>query len=521
VLCRVIAVAVAVRAAYAFAYLSSPLAGQSRADQGYYRDWAIQIAGGDLLGREVFEQGPLYAYGLALVYRVFGARDEPALALQLAAGVATSALVYACARRLVSARGTLFAGLACAAFGPLVFYECMVMKTFLSPLFTIAVVYLGLRYAEDARARWLAGAGAAVGLACLVRENHVLLAVPLAVQLAAVGRARGFGARRWLAHGLALGAAIAAMIAPAALRNYAVSGEWVAVTAGGGEVFYIAHGPHANGYFAPPPFVGTAGPAQQHAAFRAEASRRLGREVSRAESSRYWAREAAREAIAHPARSAHLALVKLSGLLNDFEAPSDQFYAVTRVELPWLRALPTFGWVAGLGLLGIASVLRAPARFALPLLALAAHALSFVLTFDFGSFRAGMIPVWLLFAGHGADRIAELFAARRRAASAAAALFAAAVSALAFRPPLDFDRMPFAYERAVLEMELSIARGDDAATEQHLRDALEHAPAHRKAEAHRALGQLLEETGRADEAERHLRAADELESGARPPDPSP
>src|SRR5882724_8503542 len=128
----VVAVAIAVRAIYASSYFASALAGQSRADQGYYRDWAIQIAGGDLLGRAVFEQGPLYAYGLALVYRVFGARDEPALALQLAAGVATSALAYACARRLVSARGALFAGLACAAFGPLVFYECMVMKTFLS-----------------------------------------------------------------------------------------------------------------------------------------------------------------------------------------------------------------------------------------------------------------------------------------------------------------------------------------------------------------------------------------------------
>ena len=173
----VVAAATAVRALYAFSYFASPLAAQHRADQGYYRDWALAIAGGDVLGREVFEQGPLYAYLLALVYRICGPRDEVAIALQLLAGVATSALVFACARRLFSARAALFAGLACAAFGPLVFYEAMAMKTFLSPLLTIAALYAGLRYAGDPRARWLAAAGSAIGLACLVRENHVLLAV--------------------------------------------------------------------------------------------------------------------------------------------------------------------------------------------------------------------------------------------------------------------------------------------------------------------------------------------------------
>ena len=81
-----------------------------------------------------------------------------------------------------------------------------------------------------------------------------------------------------------------------------------------------------------------------------------------------------------------------------------------------------------------------------------------MLTFNFGSFRAGMIPVWLLFAGHGADRIAALFATRR-------------TGALAWRD----------------------------------------------AEAHRALGQLLEETDRAEEAQLHYRSAQELESGARRP----
>jgi 4-amino-4-deoxy-L-arabinose transferase-like glycosyltransferase len=345
----VVAVAIAVRALYALSYLGSPLAVQHRADQGYYRAWAQQIAAGDVLGREVFEQGPLYAYALALVYRACGPRDAVAIALQLLAGVATSALAFACARRLFSERAALVTGVACAAFGPLVFYEAMVMKTFLSPLATIATVYAGLRYAAYPRARWLAAGGLAVGLACLVRENHVLLAVPLAFQLLAVGRARGLRARAWLAHAAALAAAIAVPIAPAALRNHAVSREWVAVTSGGGEVFYIAHGPHANGYFALPPFVDVAGPEEQHAAFRAEAARRLGHEVSRAESSRYWAQEALREAVSHPARSARLVAVKLSGWLADFEAPSDQFYAVTRGEIPWLRALPTFGWVVGLG----------------------------------------------------------------------------------------------------------------------------------------------------------------------------
>lgn len=64
-------------------------------------------------------------------------------------------------------------------------------------------------------------------------------------------------------------------------------------------------------------------------------------------------------------------------------------------------------------------------------------------------------------------------------------------------------------------MELAIERGDVAAIESHLRRAVEVAPAHREAEAQRALGQLLEETGRDEEAQIHYRAAQELESGTR------
>jgi len=53
------AAAVVVRLIYLLQYLRSPLSGQYRIDQLYYRTWGIQIAGGDWFGgQESFEQSP-------------------------------------------------------------------------------------------------------------------------------------------------------------------------------------------------------------------------------------------------------------------------------------------------------------------------------------------------------------------------------------------------------------------------------------------------------------------------------
>jgi hypothetical protein len=80
---RLIVAAVAVRLVVFGQYLASPLKGFHRLDQTYYLAWARRIAAGDWLGSEVFEQGPLYPYLLAIVFRLFGDRGGLILVAQM------------------------------------------------------------------------------------------------------------------------------------------------------------------------------------------------------------------------------------------------------------------------------------------------------------------------------------------------------------------------------------------------------------------------------------------------------
>jgi 4-amino-4-deoxy-L-arabinose transferase-like glycosyltransferase len=138
----VIVLAVLVRFVYFISYLQSPCHGFRFADSVYYRQWAQRIAAGDWLGQGPFEQGPLYAYLLAAAF-VVGLPEDLILVLQLLTGVATCALVYACGRQLFSPSVALTAAVITALYGPLVYHECTLMKSFLSPLLIMLTLYAG------------------------------------------------------------------------------------------------------------------------------------------------------------------------------------------------------------------------------------------------------------------------------------------------------------------------------------------------------------------------------------------
>ena len=352
-LALVAAVAGIVRLLYLLLYLRSPLAGYHIVDQGYYLDWSRRIAAGDWWGTEVFEQGPLYPYLLGLVFRLMGEQTTLILVLQLAVGVGTALLTSSAPRGCSARRTGLIAGLMAALYGPLVFYECMIMKSFLEPALTVLALYAILRFRDDLRQRWLWLCGLSIGAACLLRESHLLLAIPAACAAAFPGTP---GAKEWTRGNRLLSAAVLAAatvlaLCPSALRNYRVAGEWVWVTAGGGEVFYMAHGPSATGYYSPPEFI-TARPPLEHEDFRREAQLRTGQELSRGESSRFWFREGLREINDKPLRTLRLTLVKASALLNDFEVPDSESYAIASQFIVLLRGLPSFRLAGGTGRVG-------------------------------------------------------------------------------------------------------------------------------------------------------------------------
>lgn len=506
-------VALLLRFLYFQAFRVSPLHGIFLTDHRYYRDWGLRIAGGDWIGHETFEQGPLYAYLLGVFYRLAGPRDDLVLLVQLLSGVGMVLLVFFCALRLFGRHSAIASGLLAAAYGPLVFHECQIMKTFLEPLLITAALFAALRYADTVRPRHLAAAGAGIGLLCLGREVHILLLPPLLAWAWLLGRRHGLPARRQVAHLGAAALAAACLIAPATVRNCLVAGDCVLVTSAGGEVLYLSYGPNASAYYLNPPFV-RAQSRIEHEDFRDEARLRSGRNLSRGEASRYWREEAVRAALASPGKSLRLAARKLTGLLNDYEYPDSEDYTVTRGLIPLLGWLPSLGWVAGLGLLGAIFALRERPPPTLVPMFLAVCVLGVLLTQAFGRYRLVMTPLLLLLAGHALARLPHRIreaTGRDLLGRAGGVLFAGVVTVWAFSPPPTIGGegwVRWITEDFRKEVTVRSAKRADVVL---LQQRLEAAP--RTAGTWSDLGDALMVVGRLSEAERAYRRALELDPG--------
>ncbi|HET9480884.1 MAG TPA: glycosyltransferase family 39 protein [Candidatus Polarisedimenticolia bacterium] len=395
----VFAVSLLARLAYLVQLHRAGLGDYLRLDPLYYHDWALRIAGGDLLGAQTYEMTPLYAYALGGLFALVGHSLIWARVVQAILGALTCALVSLLGCRIFGRAEGIVAGLTLAVYGPALFHESQIMKTVLTTALATATAAIFWR-SEGSHVRWLAAGGLALGVTALCQEN-VNVTLPFLLAWAAWRAPRG---RRAAAVAAILGGFVLA-VAPATLRNYAVSRELVLITSGGGEVFYTGNNEHASGKYRPPAFV-RPDPFFEHQDFRAEAARRLGRPVTRRESDAYWWGEGIRFIRENPARYAALLWDKLATYFTGYERPDNYAYENFRRFVPLLAwPLPGFGLVAPFGLVGVAlSARRWPSLLPI-LVVMGAFVLSALLFFTQSRYRMPMVPLLAMFAAHAAVRL--------------------------------------------------------------------------------------------------------------------
>ena len=426
----VCALALALRLVYVFQVKDSTLVTPEELDPGMYYDWAKEIAAGNWIGKAPFVQSPLYAYLLGVLMMVIGSSVTRILIVQSFVGCGTVLLTYLLGRRLFGHGRGLAAAALVALYGPFIFEEGMVMKTFLSPFLTLVLLWM-LDVARQAgpgsrrAARLFACAGVAYGLLTLDRDNFILLAPVLAgLALWLGGGLRRPGLR--VAGAFTLGAAL--MIVPVTLRNWVVAHEFVLLTTGGGEVFFIGNNADANGLYVPPPFV-RPDPKYEHADFIARAEEISGTRMTPMQSSWFWFRQGLKFITEEPRAWTRLLGRKLIHFWNFFELPDNLDYQILQRFSPLLDALnasfpppgwgtlvlpsagssapvrlhlySTFGTVAPLGLFGLL-LTRGMWRRLLPLyVVLFGYMGTVLLFFNFARFRAPVVPILALFAADG------------------------------------------------------------------------------------------------------------------------
>jgi tetratricopeptide (TPR) repeat protein len=344
----VFAVALVVRFIYLAQARGTPLTDVLLIDADTYDRFARQILAGRFGGEDVYAVNVLYPYFLALLYAV----SKGSLFFTLHAQAVLDALTCAvsswiAARHFGRAAGVL-AGLLLAGSGPLVFYSGALLTPTLVTALGVLVLALLTLWQGDGRARWAVAAGLLLGLATLARGNNALF-VPLALPgFLLAARARGAGARGWLA----FASAALLPIALATLRNLVVAGHAVPVAANY-AAFYIGHNPDANGLYVLPPWAKSGEYAQEVWGLNAALARQLGHPMTLAESARWLFDQGVHWMLAHPLEELRLAGTKFRFFFNAIEPATNLNYHYGREWSSLLRVLPFgFGVLAPLGLLG-------------------------------------------------------------------------------------------------------------------------------------------------------------------------
>jgi 4-amino-4-deoxy-L-arabinose transferase-like glycosyltransferase len=363
-------------------------------DQEYYNLWAKRIVKEGIIGKKIFEMTPLYAYFLAFIYKFFTTNLYVVRLIQILIGSLSVVFIYKLAFRLVnSQRVAVISGLAAAFYGVFILYDGMIMKPFLAVFFAVLTLYWLAKIEHERPAKFLLP-GIFVGLLILVRENAILLiaGIPLCFFIKDGITRFTFNKTAFFIIGTVL------MIMPVTMRNYWVSNEFVPITTGGGEVFYMAYYEGSNGYYVPPPFVKNANPLLEHEEFRQEAMRRTGRELTRRESSDYWFNEGVQYIKERPQRLIYLLYRKFIVFWNFYETPDNQNFFFMRGIAPILKLTLVFGTVAPLGILGFFVSLRRWRKF-LPIYAFfLVYMVSVLLTFNISRYRVPAVPILIIFA---------------------------------------------------------------------------------------------------------------------------
>jgi 4-amino-4-deoxy-L-arabinose transferase-like glycosyltransferase len=458
-------VALAIRAAFVLQFSDLPLFDANQVqgtDMEALTAWARRIAGGNLLshGTGPYWWAPLFPHTLGAVFWLLGPTALVGAALaQAALGAATAALVYLLGRRLFDETTGLVAGLLAAGYGLSIFLTGIFLSTTLEVFLAVATL-LALTRAREAPSagRWF-GAGLVAGLACLARPNFLLgsLAVWLLLPLE-IRRANGSSdwprARRAAALFLA---GLFLAIAPATLRNWAVGGRLVLISAAGPETFRIA-----NSYDSTPVnFIYPAQPAMPLASVA------------------FWR---------HQARKALL-------FWWGFEAPQNVSYYLARsltpiLKWPWVP----FWLVVPLAALGVwASRQRAPALRHVYIF-LGAYYVSVVAFFIIGRWRLPLVMPLLAFSAAGLVALGRWGLKREWSRVALGGLLVLGLAAL-----IHPGRGPFVFPADHGQLGYILANREDyAGAASHLERAAAGLPAN--GALHRDLGLLLQRLGRTAEA---------------------
>ena len=351
-------------------------------------------------------RAPAYPLFLAVLYAVGLDSPREVHLVQALAGAAACLLIALFCRRLYGARAGTFAALFAAFYPFFIFYTGTLLTEtfFILGLTGFMMLVTAIVQAAPGSARSLylraALAGALAGVLVLLRSSFLLYPFALLPLLALALRP----IRRALIAWTLLIAAMAVVMSPWVIRNYAVFGHFIPTTLQAGPSLYEANSPHADG-----------GPAMDRIEWVDE---RGGRPMDEYENNAFFMRAALDYMRANPGRVARLAVEKARRFWNPI--PN---YLPYRAPLHVLAAVGSYVPVMILGLLGLSRYREERWPIILLLSPVAYFAALHMVFVGSTRYRTPVMAFVIVLAGAGADLLLN----RRREAPKAGRLSASRV----------------------------------------------------------------------------------------------
>jgi len=444
ILIAILLLGAGLRAVYLHEIADAPWFAAPGFDALYHDYWARGLATGDWTVPRGFDdphirttpylRPPGYPCFLSTVYRVAGVGPLAPRVVQMLLGLVNCALAFVLAKRWAGQIVALIAAALMAFYWVFVYFEGELLAPVLLVGLVLALLNVLSLWIDRITVTRAVAAGLLTGAAALVRPN-VLIFAPVALLW---GLWLATRRKQLRSAGAALASFVLAVIlsvAPAAIRNYRASGDFVLITTNLGINLHIGNNAWTDCVEPRVPELDRVAGVDGWTCFDyPRMVRRLEQELNRpmthSEVSTYFADKALRYIAGHPLHTLGLMGRKALLFWGPIEISNNKVIHYEREHSPLLRSIPgNFAAVLALAVVGCAMFFvhwagqrrrdpPAPARrryhmTILMLLFVLSYFASYLPFFVAGRYRVAIIPFLLLFGAYAIWQIARLTRLRR------------------------------------------------------------------------------------------------------------
>jgi tetratricopeptide (TPR) repeat protein len=404
-------IALGLRFIYLFQIRTAPDFDMPAVDALWHHLWAVDIANGDLIGKEAFFRAPLYPYFLGLIYSVFGVNYFTARLIQMIIGSLNCVLVYNLGGKIFNNKVGIIAATIVTFYGPLIYFDAEYLMPVLIIFFNCTALLLSFEaFKKNKTVLWFAS-GILFGLSVITRPDILFFVVILGLFLYLV--------KRSIKPALLFALGVALMILPITLRNLYVGGDFVPIASQGGINFYLGNNPKSDGKTA----IAIEGKMPRMGFYEDNvkrssidlAERETGHKMEASEISNYWIKKSFDFMVSQPLVASSLFLKKIYYYLNSFEIESNKSIYTYKKFSPLLDKLVfsangigfPFGVIFPLAVLGIIIALTEKRNIYIytGLAFILANLLTVTAFFVVSRFRVAIIPVLAIYAAHAVYRL--------------------------------------------------------------------------------------------------------------------